>query len=295
MKKSKQLKENSPTQASGRNRYIAKNDITDRFELPQWWRLPESVRWSHTARNYQKSYDAWTAEFTFDTRKYSGQWLVDYINTRGPNDLVLDVGCGSNPYKGKIKNLVGMEPGDWGSKDLQWNIMDHIGKYLEDNKWDWLLAIGPLNHGDTHEIEEMLTTMHGCLRPGGKLVGLVKPANWAHLKVDPWRENRGLCYPWLEKSIYMFMERCEFELDMAPVLDGTDLGTLTDEKLEKLASIEPWEHTLNGAPPVEPEVQDGDMHSQWKAVQREIYRRKNTPDEPSEIIRQRWFWIWSKR
>ena len=285
---------NVPKRQLGKFRFVEKKDITDRFVLPQWWRLPESVRWSHTARNYQKSYDAWTAEFTFDTRKYTGQWLVDYIQQRDPNGLVLDVGCGSNPYKGRIKNLVGIEPGDWGSKDLQWDIMGHIYKYVEDNKWDWLLAIGPLNHGDTNEITEMLTTMHGCLKPGGKLVCLVKPANWAHLKVDPWRENRGLCYPWMKESIYRFGAQQDFELELAPVLDGTDLGKLTDEKLQKLADIEPWEHTLNGAPPVETEVQDGDMYSQWEAVQREIKRRKDTPDAPSEVIRQRWFWIWRK-
>mgnify|MGYP006234225495 FL=1 len=87
---------------------------------------------------------------------------------------------------------------------------------------------------------------------------------------------------------------CGFSFELEPVLDGTDLGQLSDDKLYKLASIEPWEHTLNGAPPVEDEVQDGDMHSQWQAVQREIERRKNTPDAPSEIIRQRWFWIWTK-
>ena len=61
----------------GKYRYKNKWDVTEQYKLPQWWRLPEDVRWRHTARNYRKSYDAWTAEFTFDTRKYSGQWLVD--------------------------------------------------------------------------------------------------------------------------------------------------------------------------------------------------------------------------
>ena len=82
-----------------------------------------------------------------------------------------------------------MEPGDWGSKDVQWSIQPHMYKYLSANAWDYAFAIGPLNHGDTNEIKEMLHTIHGCLRPGGKMVGLVKPANWAHLKVDPWRES----------------------------------------------------------------------------------------------------------
>ena len=278
----------------GKYRYKNKWDVTEQYKLPQWWRLPEDVRWRHTARNYRKSYDAWTAEFTFDTRKYSGQWLVDRVNADNPNAMCIDIGCGSNPYKGKIKNLIGMEPGDWGNKDVQWSIQPHMYKYFNDNVWDYAFAIGPLNHGDTNEIEEMLNTIHGCLRPGGRLIGLVKPANWAHLKVDPWRESRGLCYPWFRESIYMFADRCDFDFELEPVLDGTDLGNLDDERLKRLANIEPWENTLNGAPPVEEDVQDGDMNSQWQAVQREIERRKNTPDAPSEIIRQRWFWIWKK-
>ena len=64
----------------GKQRFRKKWNVTGEINMPTWWRLPEAVRWQHTARNYEKSYDAWTAEFTFDTRKYSGQWLVDYIN-----------------------------------------------------------------------------------------------------------------------------------------------------------------------------------------------------------------------
>ena len=280
----------------GEFRYAKKRDITNKFELPQWWRLPPQVRWSHTARNYKKSYDEWTAEFTFDTRKYTGSWLVDYVNKRKPNGLCLDVGCGSNPYKPHIKNVIGMEPGDWGNGDVQWNIMDHLVKYFDDHTFDFIFAIGPFNHGDTYEIEEMLTTLHGLLKIDGQMLCLVKPANWSHLKVDPWAESKGLCYPWMKESIYNFARLCDYEFVMEPVLDGTDLGTLTDEKLQKLASIEPWEHTLNGAPPVESDVLDGDMHSQWQAVQRELKRRNENKElsQASETIRQRWFWIWRK-
>jgi len=285
----------------GKFRYVQKLEVTGTFELPQWWRLPERVRWEHTARNYQKSYDAWTAEFTFATRKYSGQWLVDYINNKDPEALVLDVGCGSNPYKGKIKNLIGIEPGDWGSADLRWSLGE-AGNMMCNNTFDYIVAIGPLNHGDTYEIDDMLGTIHGLLKPGGELIALVKPANWAHIKVDPWRENRGLCYPWLKKSIQKFESMHGFSSSKravmfgvdGPVLDGTDLGTISTEKLEYLSSIEPWEKTLYGAPPVEQEVQDGDMYSQWQAVQRELERRQNRPNDPSEVIRQRWFWIWQK-
>lgn len=294
-----------PNVELGKNRYEEKFDITGRFKLPNWWRLPERVRWSHTERNYRKSYDAWTAEFTFATRKYSGQWLVDDVRKRFPRldrCVFLDAGCGSNPYKSHLPNVIGFDPGDWGGADVQWGLpgcgtigaKQPVNHYIADNSVDAIFAIGPANHGDTTEIEEMFSTLHGLLKPRGLLYCLVKPANWAHLQVDPWRENRGLCYPWTRPAIGKFGDLCEFEFEMEPVLDGTDLGVIPTEKLEALADIEPWERTLNGAPPVETEVQDGDMYSQWQAVQRELARRINNPDAPSEIIRQRWFWIWKK-
>ena len=277
----------------GKQRFRKKWNVTGEINMPTWWRLPESVRWQHTARNYEKSYDAWTAEFTFDTRKYSGQWLVDYINAENPDAQVLDVGCGSNPYKGKIKNIIGIEPGTWGNGDLRWSLREAVHK-LKDGSFDFITAIGPLNHGDTQEIDEMITTMHGLLKPGGKLIALVKPANWGHIDVDPWRENRGLCYPWTKSCIKEFGEMHEFDVVMEPDLDGTDLSTLTDEVLHKLAAIEPWERTLDGNRPYEEEVQDGDMYSQWVAIQNEVNRRQTAPDTPAQIIRQRWFWIWQK-
>jgi len=48
--------------------------------------------------------------------KYSGLALVDEVNGLKPR-AVLDVGCGYNEFKGKIKNLTGIDPynyhADW--------------------------------------------------------------------------------------------------------------------------------------------------------------------------------------
>ena len=41
--------------------------------------------------------------------KYSGLTLIDEINNLNPN-AVLDVGCGFNEFKGKIHNLIGIDP-----------------------------------------------------------------------------------------------------------------------------------------------------------------------------------------
>ena len=41
--------------------------------------------------------------------KYSGVQLIDEVNNLKPR-AVLDVGCGYNEFRGKIKNLIGIDP-----------------------------------------------------------------------------------------------------------------------------------------------------------------------------------------
>jgi hypothetical protein len=43
-----------------------------------------------------------------DQYLYSG-W--DLINNVVDDEWVLDVGCGTHPFKGKIRNLIGIDPG----------------------------------------------------------------------------------------------------------------------------------------------------------------------------------------
>jgi hypothetical protein len=44
-----------------------------------------------------------------DIYQYSGWKIVEEINKQSPR-AVLDVGCGYNPFKGRIKNLRGIDP-----------------------------------------------------------------------------------------------------------------------------------------------------------------------------------------
>ena len=46
---------------------------------------------------------------SLDLYKWSGYRLVDEINSQKPRS-VLDVGCGFNRFKGKINNLMGIDP-----------------------------------------------------------------------------------------------------------------------------------------------------------------------------------------
>ena len=55
--------------------------------------------------------------------KYSGLQLIDEVNSLKPR-AVLDVGCGYNEFKGKIDNLIGIDPYN-DLADLQVGTLDY--------------------------------------------------------------------------------------------------------------------------------------------------------------------------
>ena len=57
----------------------------------------------------------------FSGFQYSGFSLVDEINALNPS-IVLDSGCAYNLFKGKIKNLIGIDVVDYQTNDLTVNI-----------------------------------------------------------------------------------------------------------------------------------------------------------------------------
>ena len=90
---------------------------------------------------------------SLDGYKWSGYRLVDEINSQKPRS-VLDVGCGFNRFKGKIKNLIGIDP---------YNDNADIKVSLEDYKAgpvDIVLCLGSINFGDESVIDNQIEILH---------------------------------------------------------------------------------------------------------------------------------------
>ena len=71
--------------------------------------------------------------------KYSGLALIDEVNSLKPR-AVLDVGCGYNEFRGKIDNLIGIDPYN--------DRADHeVGtlEYRTDQKFDVIMCLGSIN------------------------------------------------------------------------------------------------------------------------------------------------------
>ena len=71
--------------------------------------------------------------------KYSGLALIDEVNNLHPR-AVLDVGCGYNEFKGRIHNLVGIDPYN-DLADFEVGTLD----YKTDQKFDIILCLGSVN------------------------------------------------------------------------------------------------------------------------------------------------------
>ena len=101
--------------------------------------------------------------------KYSGLKLVDEVNALNPRS-VLDVGCGYNEFKGKIKNLIGIDPYN-DLADYKISIMD----FRSDEKFDVILCLGSINFGSQDKITaEIAKTVH-LLEDGGTIFFRVNP------------------------------------------------------------------------------------------------------------------------
>jgi len=95
--------------------------------------------------------------------KYSGLSIIDEVNKLKPRS-VLDLGCGYNEFKGKISNLIGVDPYN-DKADVKSSIID----YNSTEPFDIVICLGSINFGSVdkiyNELEHAvnLTTTNGLL------------------------------------------------------------------------------------------------------------------------------------
>lgn len=116
---------------------------------------------------------------------YSGPALINKVND---DEWVLDVGCGRNPYKGKIKNVVGVDPA-FDEADHKCGIMD----YEPDRLFDVAFCLGSVNFGTKADVDQWIAKVVSCLKPTGRIYWRCNPGVHDHgresfekIKVFPW-------------------------------------------------------------------------------------------------------------
>jgi len=101
--------------------------------------------------------------------KYSGLAFIDEVNNLNP-DNVIDVGCGYNEFKGKIKNLVGIDP--YNDKA---DVMVHILDYKADIEYDVAICLGSINFGSSDKILSELQAVVNMVKENGLIYFRVNP------------------------------------------------------------------------------------------------------------------------
>jgi len=121
--------------------------------------------------------------------KYSGLKLIDEINSLKPRK-VLDIGCGYHEFKGKIDNIIGIDPYN-DAADYEVKLLD----YNPEEKFDATLALGSINFGSTDKIFSELEHAVNLCNPGAVMFFRANPglphdkdeSNW--ISFYPWDSN----------------------------------------------------------------------------------------------------------
>ena len=101
--------------------------------------------------------------------KYSGLSIVDEVNNLKPL-RVLDLGCGYNEFKGKINNLIGIDPYN-NKADIQSSILD----YKSQEQFDVVISLGSINFGTVDKVYLELENAVSLTKQNGLLYFRVNP------------------------------------------------------------------------------------------------------------------------
>lgn len=151
----------------------------------------------YSARFFGEVWKPRTQDYT-----WSGWNLVERINRANPKS-VLDVGCGYHPFKGRINNLIGIDPYNH-CADYMVDILDYK---VDAGSHDHILALGSINFNSRNDIEARMQHCVDLLAPGGKMY---------------MRANPGLAHangPWIDIFDWNFAVVKQFEQQYGLVLD----------------------------------------------------------------------------
>jgi hypothetical protein len=134
--------------------------------------------------------------------EHTGWDLADEINKLNP-ERVLDVGCGYHPFKGRINNLIGIDPYN-NCADYEVDILDYK---VKPESHDVIIALGSINFNSRDEIQARFSHCVNLLKTGGKFYLRANPGI-TH-KTGPYVE----IFNWTFEVVNEFAEMYNLHLD----------------------------------------------------------------------------------
>ena len=151
----------------------------------------------YTLRFFSEIWKPRTNEF-----EYTGWQLTDEVNKLEPK-AVLDVGCGYHPFKGRIQNLVGIDPYN-NCADYEVDILEYR---VKPETYDVILALGSINFNSRDEIEARFNHCVNLLKTGGKFFLRANPG--IPHKTGPYVD----IFPWDFETVNEFAEKYNLTLE----------------------------------------------------------------------------------
>ena len=133
--------------------------------------------------------------------EHTGWELAEEINRLSPKS-VLDVGCGYHPFKGRIQNLIGIDPYN-NCADYEVDILDYK---VKPESHDVIIALGSINFNSRDEIESRFEHCVNLLTKGGMFYLRANPGI-TH-KTGPYVE----IFPWSFEVVNEFAEKYNLKL-----------------------------------------------------------------------------------
>ena len=137
-----------------------------------------------------------------DDYTYTGWALVDEINKHNPRS-VLDVGCGYHPFKGRIQNLIGIDPYN-NCADYQVDILEYR---VPPGSHDHIIALGSINFNSRADIHARIAHCVDLLEPGGHMYMRVNPG--IPHPTGPWVD----IFPWDFATVKEFESEFNLKLE----------------------------------------------------------------------------------
>ena len=137
-----------------------------------------------------------------DDYDYTGWQLAEEISKLNPKN-VLDVGCGYHPFKGRIPNLIGIDPYN-NCADYQVDILEYK---VKPESHDHIIALGSINFNSKEDIEARFSHCINLLQKGGKFYLRANPG--IPHKTGPYVD----IFPWSFEIVNEFAEKYNLHLD----------------------------------------------------------------------------------
>jgi hypothetical protein len=100
---------------------------------------------------------------------------LELLTKISPDEWIIDVGCGRNPFKGKIQNLIGIDPA-FDTADVKCT----IDEYQTIQRFDVALCLGSINFGSVEDIERQIAKVVSLLNPDARIYWRCNPGKNDH-------------------------------------------------------------------------------------------------------------------